>query len=90
MTEAQEKTSKLQSALSEIVRPGCTGPEAMGSHANGEDLCKFPVGVELTQLEKRMLLAEEVRQGVLMMLRFHIYRFGGKFFSPESGWSHSL
>ena len=66
------------------VRPGCTGPEAMGPDANGEEMWKCPA-VQLTKVEKRMILAEVVAIGVRTIFKTHLYTFGGRVFHQKVG-----
>ena len=67
------------------VRPGPTGDDAMGPHSNDENLWRFPEGVELSDDEKRKVVAEVVAIGVRTMFSTHVYTFGGQVFHQVIG-----
>ena len=56
----------------------------MGPDANGEEMWKCPA-VQLTKVEKRMILAEVVAIGVRTMFKTHLYTFGGRVFHQRVG-----
>ena len=66
-------------------RPGVTGPEALGPHSDGEALWQFPRGMELTDLDKKMVIAQVVAIGVRTMFQTHVYTFGGHLFHQKKG-----
>ena len=41
--------------------------------------------VELTKLEKRLVVATVMKKAVLMLFQSHVYSFGGKFFLQRKG-----
>ena len=57
----------------------------MGPHSNDEKLWHFPEGVELSDHEKRKVVAEVVAIGVRTMFATHVYNFGGRVFHQKVG-----
>ena len=45
----------------------------------------LPPRVRLTAREKRMIIARVMKIAVLVLLRTHVYEFGGKFFLQKKG-----
>ena len=65
-------------------KPCVTGPVAMGPNVDDESQWDFP-DIELTEAEKRLLLATVVEIGVKTVFRTHLYQFGGKIYHQQSG-----
>ena len=64
--------------------PGITGVGPLGSSVNDEDQWVFP-NVELTELERKMIMAEVMRLLVEVSFKTHIYSFNNKFFLQSDG-----
>ena len=89
-TEVQWQQSDLRRVLptrqnSGGVRPGPTGEDAMGPHSNDEKLWHFAERVELTDSEKRKVVAEVVAIDFKTILSTHVYSFGGRSVSGAQG-----
>ena len=61
------------------TRPGVTGDGPMGAERGDQEQWNFP-RVELTEREKRLIVATVVKIAVLVLFRTHLYTFGGRFF----------
>ena len=66
------------------TRPGLTGVGPLGADANDEKQWKFP-SVELTELEKKTIMAEVMRLSIELMYSTHIYSFGGRSYKQRDG-----
>ena len=66
------------------TRPGLTGVGPLGPDTNDEKQWKFP-SVELTEVEKRMIMAEVLRLSIEIMYTTHIYSFGGRSYKQREG-----
>ena len=64
--------------------PGVTGAGLLGPHSNDEDQWVFP-NVELTELEKKTIMAEVMRLSVEVSFTTHVYPFKGAFFRQKDG-----
>ena len=62
-----------------------TGAEALGPRADREIHWKFRKGVELTDKEKKEIVAHIVKIGVNTMFSTHVYTFGGKYYNQRKG-----
>ena len=51
----------------------------MGAEEDDEKQWKFP-NVELTNMEKKMVMSEVLRLSIEIMFSIHIYSFGGRNF----------
>jgi hypothetical protein len=60
------------------TRPGVTAP------VDKDDHWEFP-DVEMTSLEKRMIVATMVQIGVITMFNTHVYSFNGELFLQKAG-----
>ena len=65
-------------------RPKCTGPEAVGPSTDGDKLWTCPT-VELTNLEKRKIVAKVMQLAVMAMFTTHLYQFAGKVYHQQLG-----
>ena len=66
------------------TRPGVTGAGPAGAHSDDQNQWKFPE-VELTDREKRMIIAKVMHTAVLTLFQTHTYTFGGKFYLQKHG-----
>ena len=83
------RSSKLRRVLpwrrsKKGTRNGLTGVGPLGADANDEKQWKFPP-VELTELEKKMIMAEVMRLSIEIMYSTHIYSFGGRSYEQRKG-----
>jgi hypothetical protein len=83
------RSSKLRRVLpwrrsNKGTRPGLTGVGPLGAEADDEKQWKFP-GVELTAIEKKMIMSEVLRLSIELMFSTHIYSFGGKSYKQREG-----
>ena len=60
------------------TRPGLTGEGPLGAGAGEENQWEFRNGLELTQPEKKRVVAEVMRLAVELMFSTHLYSFGGR------------
>ena len=87
--EAWCRSSKLLRVLpwrrsTKGTRPGLTGAGPMGAEVDDEKQWKFP-NVELTSLEKKMVISEVLRLSIEIMFSTHIYSFGGRNYKQKEG-----
>ena len=66
------------------VRPGDTGTGPTRAVAGEEVQWSFP-NIELTDREKRLIVAKVMHTAVLTLFRTHTYNFGGKFYLQQQG-----
>ena len=83
------RSSKLRRVLpwrksNKGTRPGLTGVGPLGAESDDEKQWKFP-GVELTAIEKKMIMSEVLRLSIELMFSTHIYSFGGKSYKQREG-----
>ena len=88
-SESDLRLSKLRRILPwrrhvKGTRPKLTGPGPRGPTVNDEEQWYFPQ-VELTEKEKRELIATVVQIGVIATFRTHVYQFGGRYYHQKSG-----
>ena len=61
-----------------------TGPVAVGPNIDDDSQWIFPK-VDLTEIEKRLIVATVVEIGVKTVFRTHVYQFGGRTFQQQQG-----
>ena len=66
------------------TRPGITGEGPAGADTGDQDQWEFP-RVQLTRLEKRLIVAKTMHTAVLTLFKTHCYTFGGKYFLQKQG-----
>ena len=66
------------------TRPGVTGVGPAGATTGDQEQWEFP-DVELTALEKRMIIARVMHTAVMALFRKHTYTFGGKYYLQKQG-----
>ena len=66
------------------TRPGITGEGPMGAEVGDQEQWVFPK-VELTDREKRLIIATVMKIAVLVLFKSHVYTFGGKFYLQKHG-----
>ena len=66
------------------TRPGVTGTGPAGATTGDQEQWEFP-NVELTKLEKRMIVARVMYTAVMALFRKHTYTFGGKYYLQKQG-----
>ena len=59
------------------TRPGVTGAGPAGPEVGDQEQWEFP-NVQLTEREKRMIIAKTMHTSVLTLFKTHCYTFGGK------------
>ena len=57
----------------------------MGAEVDDEKQWKFPPSMQLTPLEKKMVISEVLRLSVEIMFSTHIYSFGGRNYKQKEG-----
>ena len=67
------------------TRPGLTGVGPLGAEAGEETQWEFRNGLELTQPEKKKVIAEVMRLAVELMFSTHLYSFGGRCYKQKEG-----
>ena len=84
MTEEEKTINPLRRVLP--IRKSKTGskPWVTGSIKNAEDSVNIP-NREWTGIEEKILLAEMVRIGVIVMMNTHLFRWNGKIFLQKKG-----
>ena len=83
MNETDQRTSPLWRILPRRTSRGGVRPGITASPDN-EEHWYFP-NVELTELEKRMVVATVVKVGVLVMMNTHMYTWNGNTFLQKAG-----
>jgi hypothetical protein len=83
------RSSKLRRVLpwrksNKGSRPGLRGVGPLGAEVNDEKQWNFP-DVELTKLEKKMIMSEVLRLSIELMFTTHIYSFGGRSYKQRDG-----
>ena len=66
------------------TKPGMTGQGPLGADVGDEKQWVFPK-VEITKLEKKLIISEVLRLGVETMFDTHMYTFGGRIFKQSEG-----
>ena len=66
------------------TRPGVTGAGPTGATSGDQEQWEFPP-VELTELEKRMIVARVMYTAVMALFNKHTYTFGGKYYFQKQG-----
>ena len=66
------------------TKPTVTGPVAAGPSVDDDSQWVFPK-VEMTEQEKKLLLATVVQIGVRTVFGTHLYQFGGKIYHQQQG-----
>ena len=66
------------------TRPGVTGAGPAGATTGDQEQWEFP-RVELTKLEKRMIVARVMYTAVMALFKKHTYTFGGKYYLQKQG-----
>ena len=67
------------------LRPGLTGVGKLGADPDYENQREFRNGFELTEVEKKRVVAEVLRLGVELMFSTHLYSFGGRCYTQKGG-----
>ena len=66
-------------------KPGLTGAGPMGANPDDENQWQFKRDMNLTELERKIIMAEVLRLAVEIMFDTHIYSFGGHFYKQKEG-----
>ena len=66
------------------TKPGMTDQGPLGADVGDEKQWVFPK-VEITKLEKKLIISEVLRLGVETMFDTHMYTFGGRIFKQSEG-----
>ena len=67
------------------TKPGLTGAGPMGANPDDENQWQFKRDMNLTEPEKKTIMAEVLRLAVEIMFDTHIYSFGGHFYKQKEG-----
>ena len=66
-------------------RPGLTGVGPLGAEADDANQWKFKNDMELTEWERRKVIAEVLRLSIELMYSTHLYSVGGRSYKQKQG-----